>query len=61
MWKENPTLEKDNAFITRIYREDIDQCLDFNNSTLALEVKNAIDSENIFIEAVDKSKCHFPK
>lgn len=61
MWKETPTLEKDNPFITRIYREDIDQSLDFNNSSLAIEVKKAIDLENIFIEAVDKSKCHFPK
>ncbi|XP_065225615.1 guanine nucleotide exchange factor for Rab-3A-like [Planococcus citri] len=61
MWKENPTLEKDNPFITRVYREDIDQSLDFNNSSLAGEVKKAIHLENIFIEAVDKSKCHFPK
>ncbi len=44
-----------------MYREDIDQCLDFNNSTLTTEVKNAIDTETIFIEAVDKAKSHFPK
>lgn len=44
-----------------MYREDIDQCLDFNNSDLVAEVKKAIDEENIFIEAVDKAKAHFPK
>ena len=60
-WKENPTLEKNNPFIERMYREDIDQCLDFSNSVLVAEMKEAIDSQHIFIEAVDKAKAIFPK
>lgn len=61
LWRENPNLEKDNPFVTHMYREDIDQCLDFSNTALVAEVKKAIDTENIFIEAVDKAKSHFPK
>lgn len=60
-WKDNPTLEKNTPFIERVYREDIDQCLDFSNSVLVAEMKEAIDSEKIFIEAVDKAKSVFPK
>lgn len=56
-----PTLDKSDAFISRVYREDIDQCLEFNNSTLAIDVRQAIESGNLFIEAMDKSKSHFPK
>lgn len=44
-----------------MYNKDIDQCLDFNNTTLVAEVKQAIDTESIFIEAVDKAKTIFPK
>lgn len=54
-------LEKDNPFIKHMYNEDIDQCLDFSNTSLVAEVKRAIDTENIFIEAVDKGKAMFPK
>lgn len=60
-WVEKPSLDKDNPFITHMYNKDIDQCLDFNNTTLVAEVKQAIDTESIFIEAVDKAKTIFPK
>lgn len=61
LWMKSPTLDKSDAFISRIYREDIDQCLEFNNSTLAMDVRHAIESGNLFIESMDKSKSHFPK
>lgn len=61
LWMKSPTLDKSDAFISRIYREDIDQCLEFNNSTLAIDVRCAIESGNLFIESMDKSKSHFPK
>ncbi|CAI6365469.1 unnamed protein product [Macrosiphum euphorbiae] len=61
LWMKSPTLDKSDAFISRIYREDIDQCLEFNNSTLAMDVRNAIECGNLFIESMDKSKSHFPK
>lgn len=32
MWKENPSLERSSAFLSRIYREDIGPCLSFNRS-----------------------------
>ncbi|XP_050429679.1 guanine nucleotide exchange factor for Rab-3A-like [Adelges cooleyi] len=61
LWMKSPTLDKSDAFISRIYREDIDQCLEFNNSTLAMDVRQAIETGNLFIESMDKSKAHFPK
>lgn len=61
-WKQNPTTDKNDPFIARIYREDIDTCLAFSNSQLAEHVREAIESGSIFIEAVsDKAKTHFPK
>lgn len=61
-WRKNPSLSKDNAFIARIYEEDIDKSLDFSNTLLTQEVRQAVDSGDIFIEAVsDKTKCSFPK
>ncbi|XP_050523412.1 rab-3A-interacting protein-like [Daktulosphaira vitifoliae] len=61
IWMKLPTLDKSDAFISRIYKEDIDQCLEFNNSTLALEVRQAVESGNLFIESMDITKTHFPK
>ncbi|XP_075234372.1 guanine nucleotide exchange factor for Rab-3A-like isoform X2 [Lycorma delicatula] len=61
-WKQRPTMEKSDPFIARIYREDINCCLEFNNANLGCEVKQAIENGSICIEAVsDKSKMHFPK
>lgn len=32
MWKENPSMERSSAFLSRIYREDIGPCLSFTRS-----------------------------
>lgn len=62
MWKQNPTLNKDSPFIKRVYDEDINLCLKFNNVELSEKVTKAVESGTIFIEAVgDKSKTMFPK
>lgn len=61
-WKENPTTEQSDPFIARVYREDINSCLTFSNSQLATEVQAAVESDSIYVEAVnEKSKTHFPK
>lgn len=61
-WKEAPTLIKSNTFIQRIYSEDIDLCLTFNNAKLSESVTAAVESGTISVEAVsDKSKAMFPK
>lgn len=61
-WRQNPTLNKDDAFIKRVYEEDINLCLNFNNKELSEKVTKAVESGTIFIEAVgDKSKTMFPK
>uniref|UniRef100_A0A1B6M6Y5 GDP/GTP exchange factor Sec2 N-terminal domain-containing protein n=1 Tax=Graphocephala atropunctata TaxID=36148 RepID=A0A1B6M6Y5_9HEMI len=61
-WKQNPTTEQNDPFIARIYHEDIDICLAFTNCELATEVRSAVQSGSIYIEAVnEKTKTHFPK
>lgn len=61
-WKQAAKLDKTDPFIDRIYREDINLCLDFHNKELAEEVRKAIESRNIFVEAVtDKTKTMFPR
>lgn len=32
MWKEHPSLDRSSAFLSRIYKEDIDPCLSFTRS-----------------------------
>jgi Rab-3A-interacting protein len=55
-------MDKSDAFIARVYNEDINLCLDFNNKELGTRVQDAIERGNIFIEAVsDKTKTVFPK
>ncbi|GLH01223.1 Guanine nucleotide exchange factor for Rab-3A [Gryllus bimaculatus] len=61
-WKQNPKFDKTDPFLARIYKEDINLCLDFSNAELGSKVQEAIEDGNIFIEAVsDKSKTVFPK
>ncbi|KAF2902245.1 hypothetical protein ILUMI_03943 [Ignelater luminosus] len=62
VWKQNPTVDKSNLFIKRVYNEDINLCLAFNNAKLSEKVAAAVESGTIFIEAVsDKTKAMFPK
>lgn len=61
-WKQTAKMDKEDPFVARIYHEDINLCLDFNNKELTAKLIEAIDSGNIFVEAVgDKSKTLFPK
>ncbi|XP_021925436.1 guanine nucleotide exchange factor for Rab-3A-like [Zootermopsis nevadensis] len=61
-WKQSPHVDKSDAFIARVYDEDINLCLDFNNKDLGARVRDAVERGNIFIEAVsDKTKTVFPK
>ncbi|XP_023708397.1 guanine nucleotide exchange factor for Rab-3A isoform X2 [Cryptotermes secundus] len=61
-WKQCPCVDKSDAFIARVYDEDINLCLNFNNKELGARVQDAIERGNIYIEAVsDKTKTVFPK
>lgn len=35
MWKENPSVERSSAFLSRIHREDIGPCLSFTRSEVS--------------------------
>lgn len=61
-WKANPCVDKSDPFVARVFREDIDLCLDFPNKELGSRVRQAVLDGIIFIEAVsDKTKLAFPK
>lgn len=61
-WKANPCVDKSDSFVARVFREDIDLCLDFPNKELGAKVRQAVLDGIIFIEAVsDKTKLAFPK
>nr|XP_012228841.1 PREDICTED: guanine nucleotide exchange factor for Rab-3A-like [Linepithema humile]XP_012228842.1 PREDICTED: guanine nucleotide exchange factor for Rab-3A-like [Linepithema humile] len=61
-WKANPCVDKSDAFVARVFKEDIDLCLDFPNKELGAKVRQAVLDGIIFIEAVsDKTKLSFPK
>ncbi|XP_077281716.1 guanine nucleotide exchange factor for Rab-3A [Temnothorax americanus] len=61
-WKTNPCVDKSDPFVARVFKEDIDLCLDFPNKELGTKVRQAVLDGIIFIEAVsDKTKLAFPK
>lgn len=61
-WKAHPCVDKGDPFVGRIFREDIDLCLDFPNTELGARVRQAVLDGIIFVEAVsDKTKLGFPK
>lgn len=61
-WKANPCVDKGDPFVGRIFKEDIDLCLDFPNKELGIKVRQAVLDGIIFIEAIsDKTKFTFPK
>lgn len=41
-WKKAPDMSSSNTFLARIYKEDVDPCLDFPAQTLGLAVRQAI-------------------
>nr|XP_020476975.1 guanine nucleotide exchange factor for Rab-3A-like isoform X1 [Monopterus albus] len=55
MWKEHPILDRSSAFLTRIYREDIEPCLSFTRSELSQLVQSAVENNSLTIEPVATS------
>ncbi|XP_032379948.1 guanine nucleotide exchange factor for Rab-3A isoform X3 [Etheostoma spectabile] len=55
MWKENPSVERSSAFLSRIYREDIGPCLSFTRSELSQLVQSAVENNSLTIEPVAMS------
>ncbi|KAM9377122.1 guanine nucleotide exchange factor for Rab-3A isoform 1-T2 [Pholidichthys leucotaenia] len=55
MWKEQPSLDRSSAFLSRIYREDIGPCLCFTRSELSQLVQSAVENNSLTIEPVAMS------
>ncbi|XP_077144076.1 guanine nucleotide exchange factor for Rab-3A isoform X5 [Ranitomeya variabilis] len=51
-WKENPTLDKSCLFLSRIYQEDINPCLDFAKKELSEQVLIAVEDNTLSVEPV---------
>ncbi|XP_073515521.1 guanine nucleotide exchange factor for Rab-3A isoform X2 [Phyllobates terribilis] len=51
-WKENPTLDKSCPFLSRIYQEDINPCLDFAKKELSEQVLIAVEDNTLSVEPV---------
>ncbi|GFR00853.1 retrovirus-related Pol polyprotein from transposon TNT 1-94 [Trichonephila clavata] len=55
-WRQNPNLDKETAFMKRIYEEDIKACLYFRNTELSELVLSAIEEDKITIEKISVAK-----
>ncbi|KAM4018551.1 guanine nucleotide exchange factor for Rab-3A isoform 4-T4 [Anomaloglossus baeobatrachus] len=51
-WKESPTLDKSCPFLSRIYQEDINPCLDFAKKELSEQVLIAVEDNTLSVEPV---------
>ncbi|XP_078139341.1 guanine nucleotide exchange factor for Rab-3A isoform X2 [Centroberyx gerrardi] len=54
-WKEQPSLDRSSAFLSRIYREDIGPCLSFTRSELSQSVQSAVENNSLTVEPVAMS------
>ncbi|XP_037582065.1 uncharacterized protein LOC119465348 [Dermacentor silvarum] len=60
-WQEKPTVsDREDMFVSRLYREDVLPCLHFPNCQLAAQVLRAIEENSITIEAVNAANP-FPR
>ncbi|KAL4642157.1 guanine nucleotide exchange factor for Rab-3A isoform X3 [Arapaima gigas] len=51
-WREEPSLNFTSAFLSRVYREDIQPCLSFTCSELSQSVQLAVENNTLTIEPV---------
>uniref|UniRef100_L7LUT2 Putative rab-3a-interacting protein n=1 Tax=Rhipicephalus pulchellus TaxID=72859 RepID=L7LUT2_RHIPC len=60
-WQEKPSItDREDMFVSRLYREDVLPCLHFPNCQLAAQVLRAIEENSITIEAVNAANP-FPR
>jgi len=51
-WKKSPDMSSSNTFLARIYKEDVDPCLDFPAKALSLAVRQAIHDNILCLSPV---------
>uniref|UniRef100_A0A8C9V313 RAB3A interacting protein like 1 n=1 Tax=Scleropages formosus TaxID=113540 RepID=A0A8C9V313_SCLFO len=51
-WREEPSLDRTSAFLSRVYREDVEPCLSFTCSELSQSVQLAVENNTLTIEPV---------
>jgi len=55
-WKKSPSIDPDLPFFCRIYREDINPCLEFPNSELGVQVREAVLQNTLSINPVKEDE-----
>ncbi|RMZ95793.1 guanine nucleotide exchange factor for Rab-3A isoform X5 [Brachionus plicatilis] len=55
-WKCKPNLDRTNAFLDRVYQEDILPCLNFSNRQISEELLRAIEANCVCIEELSPSQ-----
>ncbi|XP_056132951.1 rab-3A-interacting protein isoform X3 [Lampris incognitus] len=51
-WKEDPMLDRGSSFMSRVYREDIYPCLNFNKTELGSAILEAVEQNTLSVEPV---------
>ena len=51
-WKKLPNLDANQAFLSRVFKEDIDPCLEFPNTELGSRVKEAVIQNTLCLDPV---------
>jgi len=57
-WKKLPNLEPGNPFLSRVFAEDIDPCLEFTNKELGARVKEAVIQNTLCLDPVKVNHVH---
>ena len=61
-WKKSPSMsESDHPFLSRIYREDVEPCLQFPATELSLRVRSAIHDNNLCLIPIKPDTMENPR
>ena len=62
-WRQEPTLSKEKpGFLHKVYHEDINPCLQFQNPELEKRLLKAIEENSVWVEPLpEKDKTNVPK
>ena len=56
MWRETPSFEPSNPFLSRVHCEDIEPCISFKNKELSQELLSAIQANRVCIEDISSKQ-----
>ena len=60
-WKKSPSMSESDPFLSRIYREDVEPCLQFPASELSQRVRSAIHDNNLCLIPIKPDTMENPR